>query len=318
MLRRKLIAGLTALSAVPNAARAESFAVFLHQLRAKARHAGIPAAIISATTAHLAPNAQVLKLDAHQPEFTETYAQYAAHVLSATRIANGQGKYAATQPIFAALSSHFGIAPAPLLGIWGLETNFGLNQGDFNVIDALATLAWARDNRFFGREAIAAMRIISQGAAPATQLTGSYAGAMGQPQFMPSTYLSSAISFSGQGAADIWHSSADSLASMANYLRLCGWRAGEPASEPVYAHFVSTQGTGRDNIQTIAYWQSYGVQRLPGAPALPDDFPAALLLPDGANGQAFLIYRNFTVIRRYNPSDFYALATTALGRAILS
>jgi membrane-bound lytic murein transglycosylase B len=141
---------------------------------------------------------------------------------------------------------------------------------------------------------------------------------MGQPQFMPSVYLSTAISFSGSGAPDIWHSDADALASMANYLVKAGWRAGEPVSEPVYANLTTADGTGRENVQTVGYWQSRGVQRLAGATALPADFPAALLLPDGPSGQAFLVFPNFTVIRRYNPSDFYALATDALGRAILA
>jgi membrane-bound lytic murein transglycosylase B len=319
MLRRTLLAGLALAPALPSAARAAGYGAFLRRLRAKAITAGIPEAVAAQALASLTtPNAAVLKLDQHQPEFTETFATYSSHVLNAARIATGRSKYPATQPLLAAISGRFGVAAAPMLGIWGLETNFGATQGDFYVIDALATLAWDRQSSYFAKEAIAAMRIIAAGDAPGASLTGSYAGAMGQPQFMPSVYLSTALSFSGSGAPDIWHSDADALASMANYLAKAGWQASEPSSEPVYANFTSTDGTGRQNVQTIGYWQSLGVQRLPGAADLPDDFPAALLLPDGPTGQAFLAYHNFSVIRRYNPSDFYALATAALGRTILA
>lgn len=323
MLRRTLIAGLALAPLLPGnaswAAWADDYGAFLSRLRARAIDAGIPESIADQALASLiAPNPQVLKLDQHQPEFTETFATYCSHVLSATRIVNGQGKYAACAPLLAAITSRFGVAAGPMLGIWGLETNFGTSQGDFYTIDALATLAWERGSTYFAREAVKAMQIIAAGDAPPGQLTGSYAGAMGQPQFMPSVYLSTAISFSGEGAPDIWHSDANSLASMANYLAKAGWQADQPSSEPVYANFSSAAGTGRENVQTLGYWLSQGVQRLPGAVDLPDDFPAALLLPDGPGGQAFLVYANFSVIRRYNPSDFYALATDALGRAILA
>ncbi|WP_297489328.1 lytic transglycosylase domain-containing protein [Acidocella sp.] len=319
MLRRKLILGLALTPLLPRAARATDYEAFLHRLHARALAAGIPESVATQALSPLTvPNAAVLKLDQHQPEFTETYATYATHVLNATRIANGRSQYGAAQSLFASITSRWGVATGPMLGIWGLETNFGANQGDFYVIDALATLAWDRESSYFAKEAIAAMRIIAAGDAPVGAITGSYAGAMGQPQFMPSVYLSTAISFSGNGAPDIWHSDADALASMANYLMKAGWQAGEPSSEQVLCNFSSADGTGRQNMRTLGYWRSRGVQRLPGAMPLPDDFPAALLLPDGPSGPAFLAYRNFTVIRRYNPSDYYALATAALGRAILA
>jgi membrane-bound lytic murein transglycosylase B len=319
MLRRTLIAGLALTTALPAAVRAGGYGDFLQGLRAQALAAGIPANVAAQALASLTtPNATVLKFDHHQAEFTETYATYSSHVLSATRIANGQVKYSGTQSLFSALTSRFGVAAGPMLGIWGLETNYGADQGDFYVIDALATIAWDRNSSYFAREAIKAMQIIADGDAPVGTLTGSFAGAMGQPQFMPSVYLSTAISFSGAGAPDIWHSDADALASMANYLVKAGWRSGEPASEPVYCNFTSADGTGRENMRTLGYWQGRGVQRLPGATPLSADFPAALLLPDGPTGQAFLVYPNFSVIRRYNPSDFYALATDALGRSILA
>ncbi len=315
-----ILAGLGGAVLLPRAGLAAAgFPAFLARLQARARAAGIPDAVIQATTAGLVPNQQVLTLDHHQPEFTLTWAQYSSRVLSQARIDAGRQKYQATQTLLAAITSRYGVSADVMLGIWGLETNFGANQGDFNVIDALTTLAWDRGSAYFGNEAIKAMRIVALGDAPVANLLGSYAGAMGQPQFMPSTYLSTAVSFSGQGAPDIWGSDADALASMANYLAKAGWQTDAPSSEPVLAPAsLGPAQTGRQTLRSLAYWQAQGVQRLPGAAPLPAATPAALLLPDGAGGQAFLVYANFSAIRRYNPSDYYALAVGALGRLILA
>jgi membrane-bound lytic murein transglycosylase B len=301
------------------AARAESFSAFLAKLRTRALAAGIPAGIVHSTTAGLKPNQEVLKRDQHQAEFTMTWADYSSRVLSQTRIDNGQAKAGAARNLLAAMTSRFGVSAEPLIGIWGIETGYGVSQGNFHVIDALTTLAWERQSKFFGGQVIDAMRIIAMGDAPAGRLMGSYAGAMGQPQFMPNVYLSTAVSFSGAGAPDIWHSDADSLASMANYLAKAGGQTGLPSSEAVFAPgSIGPNEAGRKLVRTLGYWQGRGVQRLPGAVPLPPDTPAALLLPDGPGGQAFLVYANFSVIRRYNPSDFYALAVGALGRMVLT
>ncbi len=274
--------------------------------------------MIAETTDGLVPNQTVLKLDAHQPEFTETWATYSSHVLSASRINAGRAKLAAEGNLVAAVTSRFGVAAGPLLGIWGGETNYGKTQGDFSVVDALTTLAWSRASRYFENEVIAAMRIVAAGQAPAGRLIGSYAGAMGQPQFMPSVYLSTAVSFAGASAPDIWGSDADSLASIANYLVKAGWRPGEPAMEPVFApRTIRAAITGRQKPRSAAFWRAQGVQQLPGSAELPAQAQVALLLPDGPGGQAFFVYPNFNAIRRYNPSDFYALAVSALGRNLV-
>lgn len=313
-----MLAGLGGALALPGVSLAEGgFDAFLARLRAQARAAGIPESVVYATTSGLIPNQSVLALDRHQPEFTLTWAVYSSRVLTQTRIDKGQQKYADIRSTMAAITRRYGVSPGVMLGIWGLETNFGANQGDFNVIDALSTLSWARDSHYFANEAVDAMKIIALRHVPAANLLGSYAGAMGQPQFMPSVYLSTAVRFYGAGAPDIWHSDADALASMANYLAKAGWQEREPSSESVLLSNGPDIGqTGRRFVQTIGYWEQRGVERLPGAAPLSVDMPAALLLPDGPHGQAFLVYRNFDVIRRYNPSDFYALAVGALGRAI--
>ena len=319
MDRRALLTGIPLSLALPRFARAGDFNSFLAALQARAAAAGIPQTVITQTTANLVPNADVLKLDQHQPEFTETWATYSYHVLNQARVQAGEQKAGASQSLLAAVTSRFGVSPGPLLGIWGIETNYGTTQGNFDVIDALTTLAWDRNSSFFAGQVIDAMRIIANGDAPTSSLIGSYAGAMGQPQFMPSVYLSTAISFSGSGQPDIWNSDADTLASMAHYLAKAGWQPGLPSSEPVLAPAnLNMAMTGRENVQTLGFWLAQGVQRLPGALALPEDTPAALLLPDGPGGEAFLVYANFRVIRRYNASDYYALAVGALGRMVLS
>ncbi len=315
MDRRALLASLPAAALWPRFARAGDFGAFVAALAARAAAAGIPQDVINQATAGLTPNADVLRLDKHQPEFTLTWAQYSSRVLNAARVAQGQAKAAESRDLLAAVTSRYGVAAGVLLGIWGIETNYGTSQGNFGVIDALTTLAWDRNSTYFSGQVISAMRIIANGDAPAEKLIGSYAGAMGQPQFMPSVYLSTAVSFTGGGQPDIWTSDADTLASMANYLAKAGWQPGMPSSEPVFAPvYVDMNFTGRQNVESIGYWASRGVQRLPGAQRLGNDTPAALLLPDGKGGQAFLVYQNFNVIRRYNASDYYALAVGALGR----
>jgi membrane-bound lytic murein transglycosylase B len=313
------MAGAGAAVLLPLRAQAGDFGSFVAALQARAAADGIPESVILQTTSGLVPNADVIKFDHHQPEFTMTWAHFSARVLNAARVKEGRDKYAANFNLLAAVTSRFGVPAGPLMGIWGVETNYGATQGDFGVIDALTTLAWDRNSSYFGGEVIAAMRIVAAGDAPVEKLLGSYAGAMGQPQFMPSVYLSTAISFAGTGQPDIWSNDADSVASIANYLLRAGWQPGMPSSEPVLAPpGLDLAMTGRENIRTIGFWEGYGVQRLPGGADLPATTPAALLLPDGAGGQAFLVYANFHAIRKYNPSDFYALCVGALGRMIVA
>jgi membrane-bound lytic murein transglycosylase B len=319
MERRVFCAGILASAAVPSLARAEGFGAFLADLQDRAAADGIPAAVIQAQLSNLVPNADVLRLDQHQPEFTLSWATYSSRVLNAARVAQGQAKAQSAGTILAAVNTQYGVDEGVLLGIWGIETNYGTTMGNFNVVDALTTLAWDRQSSFFGGQVIDALRIITAGDAPGGQLIGSYAGAMGQPQFMPGVYLSTAVSFSGTGPADLWGSDADTLASMANYLLKAGWQPGLPSSEPVYAPpGFNLAAAGRENVRTIGYWEQFGVQRLAGAADLADSTPAALLLPDGDGGQAFLVYANFRVVRKYNPSDYYALAVGSLGRMVLA
>jgi membrane-bound lytic murein transglycosylase B len=312
-----ILAGGMMAAALPKAGRADDFASFLAGLQARAVAAGIPETVVQEATGALTPNADVLRLDHHQAEFTETWATYASHVLSAARIADGQQRYGADENLVAAVTSRFGVAASVLLGIWGIETNYGKTQGNFGVIDALTTLAWDRGGGYFADQVIAALQIVAGGYQPAGKLIGSYAGAMGQPQFMPSVYLTTAVAFDGSGRPDIWGSDADTLASMANYLRKAGWRPGEPSAAAVFAPAGLAAMAGRTNVRTVGYWLRAGAEFLAGAPeTVQAGTKAALLMPDGAGGAGFLVFHNFGVIRRYNASDFYALAVGELGRLV--
>jgi membrane-bound lytic murein transglycosylase B len=321
MLSRRslLAASLPAAFAVPAGAATDSFQGFLAGLRAEARRAGIAAATLDRAFAGVQPNQKVLERDRHQPEFTMTFAQYRALLITDQRISNGRAAWQQNRSLLARVQDRFGVEPEVIVGIWGLESSFGAGMGDFHVVEALATLAWeGRRASFFRGELMAALRILDNGDVTPARMTGSYAGAMGQPQFMPSSYLRYAVDFEGHGRRDIWGSKPDVLGSIANYLARSGWRSGETWGQAVTlpAGF-DTASAGRENRRPVGEWLRLGVRSANGRPLARADAPAAVVLPDGAGGDGFLVYANFTAIRRYNPSDYYALVVGLLGDMIV-
>jgi membrane-bound lytic murein transglycosylase B len=317
MLNRRLLlaASLSTICAAP-----DGFQNFLAGLRAEARRAGISSATLERAFAGVQPNQKVLERERHQPEFTMTWAQYRALLITEQRIANGRAAYAQSRVLLERVRHRFGVDPGVITGIWGLESSFGAGMGDFHVVEALATLAWeGRRTGFFRGELIAALRILENGDVSPAHMLGSYAGAMGQPQFMPSSYLRYAVDFEGHGRRDIWTSKPDVLGSIANYLAQSGWRGGEPWGQPVAlpAGFDRI-ATGRDERRPVGEWVRLGVRPADGRPLSRADASAAVLLPDGPSGEAFLVYANFSAIRRYNPSDYYALAVGLLGDALVA
>lgn len=292
---------------------------FLASIRRQALADGLNAQIVGRALAMTqAPNAHVLKLDRHQPEFTLTWAQYRQRVISPSRITEGQAAFRARDSLLARIERQYGVDARVIVGIWGLESGFGRKIGTFSVIDALATLAYdGRRASFFRSELLKALRILNDRDITPEGMMGSYAGAMGQPQFMPSAYLSYAVDGDGDGRRDIWKSEADVFASIANYLKRCGWVAGAPWGQPVtLTRDIAQTITGRGNVQSLAQWAALGVRRADGSAFSRPDVQGALLRPDGAGGEAFIVYKNFNVIRRYNPSDFYALGVGLLGYAV--
>ncbi len=317
LTRRTLIAAAAA--ATPAAAlAADSFPAFLAGVRRDARHAGIPDAVLDRAFAGIHANQRVIELDRKQPEFTFTWAQYRTRIVSEPRVAKGRELYARHRPLLDAVSAKYGVPVGIIMGIWGLESNYGQSTGGFNVIEALATLAWeGRRAAFFRSELMDALRILANGDIAAAQMTGSYAGAMGQTQFMPDSFLKYAVDYSGTGRRDIWNDLGCVFASTANYLAREGWRAGLPWGEQIRlpAGFDAAL-TGREHRRPVSDWLGMGVAR-GGTTPIAGDTLAAVILPGGAGDEAFFAYHpNFLAIRRYNPSDFYCISVGLIGDAV--
>lgn len=324
LARRHLIAAAASLPAaalpvlVRPAVAQEPFTAFLTGLRQDALRAGIDRATLDAAFAGVRPNPKVLELDHHQAEFTMTWAQYRAKLVTPQRIGNGRDILATRRGLLTAVDARFRVTVGVIMGIWGLESSYGATAGSYNLIEALSTLAWdGRRSSYFRGELINALRILQHGDVSKPAMTSGWAGAMGQPQFMPSSYLRYAVDFDGDGRRDIWRSTPDVVGSIANYLAKFGWRYGEPWGQPVTLPPGFDAGlAGRDNRRPLEEWMRLGVRREDGSAFSRGDIPGALILPDGAGGEAFMTYANFNVIRRYNPSDFYALAVGLIGDGV--
>lgn len=295
------------------------YAAFLQSVRREALGKGIAESTLDRAFALTTqPNPRVIKLDRHQPEFTLTWAQYRDRVIGTTRISQGRAAYQQRSQLLEATGAQYGVDPRVIVGIWGLESAFGRKSGTFSVIDALATLAYdGRRASFFRGELLKALQILDHGDIEPQTMLGSYAGAMGQPQFMPSAYLRYAVDADHDGRRNIWTSEADIFASVANYLHSCGWQADEPWGQAVtLTRDIPQAQLGRGNRQTLSGWMALGVRRTDGSAFSRTDITGAVLRPDGPGTEAFMVYRNFDVIRRYNPSDFYALGVGLLGYAV--
>lgn len=314
-----LAAGLAALpAAIPVLARGQGdFAGFVAGVKAEARRAGIREATLDAAFAGVQPNQHVIELDQRQPEFTLTWPEYQARVLPQARLEAGRQHYAEERALLAQVQARYGVPPGVVMGIWGIESNFGQKQGSYRVVEALSTLAWeGRRAAFFRGELLSALRILDAGDVTPERMLSGYAGALGQPQFMPSSFLRYAVDFDGDGRRDIWTDRADVLGSIANYLARSGWQADAPWGQPVQVPPEAAALAGRDGRRPLSEWMRLGVRRADGAAFGRGDVEGALVIPDGiAPGEGFMTYANFGAIRRYNPSDFYALAVGLLGNA---
>jgi membrane-bound lytic murein transglycosylase B len=316
MFSRRLMVAAT-LGLVPAIAHAQgSFEGFLEGIRAEARRGGVNPATLQRALSGLRPNDRVLELDRRQAEFTQTWQQYRDARLSQTRIDNGRRAFAENRALLAAIEERFRVAPGVVVAIWGIETSYGGFTGSFNVIEALATLAWeGRRAAFFRAELLAALRILDAGNVPVERMRGSHAGAMGHPQFMPTSFERLAVDFDGDGRRDIWDSRADALGSIANYLSRNGWR--EPAPwgfEVATPAELDLSGLDHRVLRPAREWARAGVRRIDGRPLPSLEGEWAVVTPGHSRGdsQSFLVGANFMAIRRYNPSNFYATAVGLL------
>lgn len=297
---------------------AADFSTCITSFEEKAQQAGISNKTISNSLAKAKLNTRVLELDRQQPEFTTTFADYFNRRVTDKRIEQGQVLLVKHQALLDRVSAQYGV-PAPyLLAFWGLETNFGSYFGNIPVVDSLSTLACdPRRSTYFTGELISALRILDEGAIEPNKMIGSWAGAMGHVQFMPTAFLKNAVDYDGDGKRDLWNSTADAMASAAHFLQSLGWNAnerwGREVSLPANFPFLEA---GLKNSKTISEWSKLGITQADKTPLPAADIKASLLVPSGYQGPSFLVYDNFNVIMRWNRSEFYALAVGHLADRI--
>lgn len=281
------------------------FRNFIEGLWPQAKAKGVSRETFELAFRGLQPDPDVMALTRREPEYGKPVGEYLASSVSASRISVGLQKQAQWANTLSEVGRTYGVDPAIILAIWGMETGYGGGQGGKDVIRSLATLAHARyRDDFFRGELLSALLILQQGHIARDRMVGSWAGAMGQPQFIPSSFITWAVDFSGDGRRDIWNNVPDVIGSIANYFRQNGWKQDLPWGFEVA---VPRDFDFRRSRGTFPEWAALGFRRADGS-ALPDRHEAYLLFPSGARGPAFLVTENFVAIKRYNISDVYALA----------
>lgn len=305
-------------AAIPVAAtRPSTFKAYRDQLRVKAISAGISPTVFDTAFAGVKPSKRVIELDRKQPEFSRPIWKYLDTAVSNARVSTGKSKAARMAQTLAGIESRYGVERNIILAVWGMESNFGSNFGNFPVIRSFATLAYdGRRKRFAEEQVLAALKILQSGDITADRMIGSWAGAMGHTQFIPTSFLTYAVDYTGDGKRDIWApDAADALASTANYLSRFGWTKGAPVMQEVTLPqgFDYALADGKTRRATSA-WQALGVTGVGGS--FPASDNVALIVPAGARGPAFAIYSNFGVIKRYNNATSYAMGVAHLADRI--
>lgn len=307
-------------------AATKSFDDFLGDVRVQARQQGISQRTLDRALQGLQPIPKVIELDRKQPESTMSFAQYRTRIVNPTRIAEGRRLMRQHAHALAVAEQKYGVPREYIVALWGIETNFGGNTGGYDVINALATLAWdGRRSDFFGKELINALRIIDQGHITHDRMKGSWAGAMGQNQFMPSSFHAYAVDGDGDGRKDIWDNLSDVFASTANYLSTVGWKPNQtwgreikiPRSlQPAINKEQGTSLPTRAN-RTLKEWHDLGVTQPNGQPIpIVDGMRATIVQPDGEGTPAYLAYDNYRAFMHWNRSVYFATSVGLLANEI--
>src|SRR6476661_3878962 len=308
-----LIAALLALAAAclpQEASAAQTFAQWVERFWPVARAAGITRATYDRAFKGMTPDPKVIEAANFQPEYVKPIGEYIDRVVSDKRIAAGKQKLEENKALLDVLEKRYGVDRHIIVAIWGLESNYGTQPGDMNVIRSLATLAYYSTKASFARQQlITALKIVQRGDIPVEQMNGSWAGAMGHTQFIPTTYQSFAVDYDGDGKRDIWNDVPDALASTASYLKVSGWRPGESwGYEVSLPKGFNPAKVSEATSKTLADWGKLGLVRANGAPYPRPSDRATLFAPAGTNGPAFLVLNNFRAILHYNVAKSYALA----------
>ena len=293
------------------------FAQWLADFRASARARGISEATLRSAFENVQYLPRVIELDRAQPELTRTVWDYLENAVTPQRVAAGQDKLLQFRNETEAAASRYGVPPGIMVAIWGMESNYGSNYGNTPTVDALATLGFeGRRGDWARAELLAALKILDNGDIARERMIGSWAGAMGQTQFLPSNFLAYAVDADGDGRRDIWGSMADVMASTANFLSRAGWQAGKPWGDEVRLPPGFDFGRADTAVrQSTAQWAAEGLRAVEGQ-QLPEFDDGTILLPAGARGPAFLVGPNFRAILRYNNSTSYALAVGLLAQRL--
>ncbi len=295
-----------------------SFQRWIDGFRSRARAAGIRDSVFNAAFQSVRYNTDVIQRDRNQSEFTKQIWEYLDSAASETRVRNGRDALQKHRRVLSEIEARYGVEAEVVTAVWGLESAYGEFRGSEPIIEALATLAFdGRRGQFFENQLIAALKIIQAGDVPPGRMTGSWAGAMGHTQFIPTSYLAYAVDFTGDGKRDIWSDNpADALASTAAYLKRFGWRKGQPwGVEVVLPRGFDYSQTGERVKRSPSQWASLGVRDTRGG-RVPNHGNASILLPAGAQGAAFMIFNNFHVIERYNTADAYVIGVGHLSDRI--
>lgn len=294
------------------------FARYVEGLKLEAMTAGIPAATVQAAFADVRLIEAAIRHDKNQPEFKLTLDTYIPRAVPEWKVKQANALYRQHLPLLTKIGREYGVQPRFIVALWGIETNFGKLTGNFPLISSLATLAWdGRREAFFKDQLLDALRILEQGHVSPAAFQGSWAGAMGQVQFMPSSFLAYAVDQDGDGRKDLWGNLADVFGSAANYLHRNGWREDE-----TWGRRVRVPGDldpallGLETRKPLSAWQALGVRRLDGSPLPKADMQASLIRPDDIHGRSYLAYDNYRVLRHWNRSPYFVVAVGTLADRI--
>lgn len=304
----------------PACANTENFRAWLQELRQEARAAGISEKTVRAALPDtLRPVERIVVLDRKQPENTKTFHDYFHDTITPQRVSDGRARWHANKRALVEIGAAYGVDPQYVVALWGIETNYGRNMGSYGVVESLATLAYdGRRSAFFRSELMKALQIIDSGDVSAQDMKGSWAGAMGQTQFMPSSFFKFAQDYDKDGRRDIWKTPDDVFASAANYLAVSGWKHGEPWGRRVkLPEDFDDSLVGLAEKHSLEFWHNKGV-RLPDGSSVPFEgaFEASLVQPDGPGTPAFIVYDNYRVIMKWNKSTYFATGVGLLADAV--
>jgi lytic murein transglycosylase len=305
-------------AAAQEAAPQKDFPTFIQELEAEAVARGIRPETARGALDGVEHIDRVIELDRKQPEFTFTLQQYLDRVVNQGRVERGRQMMAENRALLAQIEKRYGVPAKYVVALWGIETDFGRVTGGYSVVSALATLAYdGRRSTYFRGELMDALKIVDEGHITAAAMKGSWAGAMGQCQFMPSSFLKFAEDWDGDGRRDIWTTRADVLASAANYLSRSGWKGDETWGRPVRlpANF-SDRLIGLNEKRAVTEWSKLGVKATDGKPLPHSTIEGSIVRPDNGGGATFLVYDNFRTFMKWNRSTFFALAAGHLADRI--